>query len=45
MYWGAFLIWLVDTVVAYIESGAEYFIPASPDMINDTFLRFSAVAF
>lgn len=44
MYWGAFLMWLVDAVVAYIELGAEYFIPSFPDMINDTFFGFSAVA-
>lgn len=44
MYWGASLMWLVDAVVAYIEEGAEYFIPAVPDMINDTFLGFSSVS-
>lgn len=43
MYWGAFLMWLVDAVVAYMESGAEYFTPATSDMVNDTFLGFSAV--
>lgn len=43
MYWGASLMWLVDAVVAYIESGAEYFVPAVSDMVNDTFLGFSVV--
>ncbi|MCM1530297.1 MAG: hypothetical protein NC093_09925 [Alistipes sp.] len=44
MYCGASLMWLVDAIVAYMESGAEYFIPSVSDMVNDTFLGFSAVA-
>ena len=38
MYWGA-------SVVEYIELGAEYFTPASSDMLNDAFLGLSVVAF
>ncbi len=44
MFWGASLMWLVDAVVEYLESGAEYFSPAAADMLNDTFLGFSVVA-
>lgn len=44
MFWGASLMWLVDAVVEYIEDGADYFVPASADMINDAFLGFSVVA-
>ena len=40
MYWGASLMWMVD-----IELGAEYFTPASSDMLNDAFLGLSVVAF
>ncbi len=44
MYWGASLMWLVDSVVEYIEAGAEFFTPAVEDMINDAFLGVSVVA-
>lgn len=45
MYWGASLMWLVDAVVEYLESGAEYFVPAAADMLNDGFLGLSVIAF
>ena len=45
MYWGASLMWLVDAVVEYLEAGAEYFVPAAADMLNDGFLGPSVVAF
>ncbi|MBR2524276.1 MAG: hypothetical protein IKE53_07570 [Clostridiales bacterium] len=45
MYWGASLMWLVDAIFEYSELGAEYFNPATSDMINDAFLGLSAVAF
>lgn len=45
MYWGASLMWLVDAVVEYMEAGAEYFLPAGADMINDGFLGLSVAAF
>ncbi len=44
MYWGASLMWLVDSVVEYIEAGAEFFTPAAADMINDSYLGLSVVA-
>ena len=45
MFVGASLMWFVDAVVEYIELGAEYFTPAPADMLNDTFLGLSVVAF
>ncbi|MCR4775084.1 MAG: hypothetical protein K5869_01760 [Saccharofermentans sp.] len=44
MYWGASLMWLVDSVVEYIEEGAEFFTPAAADMVNDAYLGLSVVA-
>lgn len=38
MLWGASLMWFVDAIVEYAELGAEYFVPAAEDMINDGFL-------
>lgn len=43
MYWGASLMWLVDSVVEYIEAGAEFFTPSAADMINDSYLGLSVV--
>ena len=43
MFWGASLMWLVDAAVEYIEDGADYFIPSSGDMLNDTFLGLTVV--
>ena len=45
IYWGASLMWLVDGIMEYAESGAEYFLPASEDMLNDLFLGFCVAAF
>ena len=45
MFWGASLMWMVDAIVEYVELKAAYFTPALEDMINDTFLGFSVVAF
>lgn len=45
MYWGASLMWLVDAVAEYMEMGAEYFLPAAADMVNDGFLGLSVAAF
>lgn len=45
MFWGASLMWFVDAIVEYIELGAEYFNPALEDMINDSFLGLSVIAF
>ena len=44
MFWGASLMWLVDSVVEYIEAPAEFFAPAASDMINDSYLGLSVVA-
>lgn len=44
MFWGASLMWLVDSVVEYIEAPAEFFTPAASDMINDFYLGLSVVA-
>ena len=43
MYWGASLMWLVDSVVEYIEACAEFFTPETADMINDSYLGLSVV--
>ncbi len=45
MYWGASLMWLGDAIFEYAELGAEYFAPALEDMLNDTFLGLSVIAF
>ena len=45
MFWGASLMWFVDAIAEYIELGAEYFNPALEDMINDSFLGLSVIAF
>lgn len=44
MYWGASLMWFVDAIFEYAELGAEYFVPAPVDMLNDFFLGLSVVA-
>lgn len=43
MYWGAALMWLADAVFEYAEQGADYFVPAAADMLNDAFLGVCAV--
>lgn len=43
IYWGASLMWFVDAVVEYLETGAEYFTPSAGDMLNDLFLGLSVV--
>ena len=45
MFWGASLMWMVDAIAEYVELKAAYFTPALEDMINDSFLGFSVVAF
>ncbi|MBR3439332.1 MAG: hypothetical protein IKH13_07515 [Clostridia bacterium] len=44
MYWGASLMWLVDSVVEYLEVKDEFFNPAIKDMVNDAYLGLSVVA-
>ena len=43
MFWGASLMWLVDAVVEYINTGADYFKPSAEVMLNDLFLGLSVV--
>jgi len=45
MFWGASIMWFVDAIAEYMEMGAEYFTPALEDMINDSFLGLSVIAF
>lgn len=45
MFWGASLMWLVDAIFEYAELGADYFVPAAADLLNDAFLGLSVVAF
>ena len=44
MYWGASLMWLLDAIFEYAELGAESFVPAPLDMLNDFYLGLSVVA-
>ena len=44
MYWGASIMWLVDAIFAYAEEGADSFVPAPLDMLNDLYLGLSVVA-
>ena len=44
IYWGASLMWLVDTAFEYWNKGAEYFNPTVASMLNDTYLGLAAVA-
>ena len=45
LYWGAAIMWFVDVVAEYMEYKAAYFTPAVSEIINDTFLGLSVVAF
>ena len=44
MYWGASLMWLIDAIFAYAEEGADSFVPAPLDMLNDFYLGLSVAA-
>lgn len=44
LYWGASLMWFVDAIFEYAELGADYFVPAPADMLNDFYLGLSVVA-
>jgi predicted secreted protein len=44
MYWGASLMWFIDAIFEYAELGAESFVPAPLDMLNDFYLGLSVVA-
>ena len=45
MFWGASLMWLGDAVWEYAELHEKFFTPEPADMLNDTFLGLSVVAF
>ena len=45
LFWGAAIMWVVDALFEYAELKAEYFNPALEDMINDSFLGLSVIAF
>lgn len=44
MYWGASLMWLVDTIAEYIELQSKFFNPNLNDIVNDSLLGISIVA-
>lgn len=44
MLWGASIMWLADAVFAYLREGASIFVQEIPEMANDAFLGFCAVA-
>lgn len=44
LFWGASLMWLIDSVFEYAELGAEFFTPEVQDMLNDAYLGLSVVA-
>lgn len=44
IYWGACLMWLVDSVVEYINEGAAFFDQTPAKMLNDSYLGLSVVA-
>lgn len=44
IYWGASLMWIVDSIVEYIAFPIEFFYPLPKDMLNDAFLGASCVA-
>ena len=44
MYWGASIMWFVDSIFEYAELGSEAFVPSPLDMLNDLYLGLSVVA-
>lgn len=44
MFWGASLMWFVDSIAEYIEDRNAIFTPTGAEVLNDTFLGFSVVA-
>ncbi|SHH31987.1 hypothetical protein [Sporanaerobacter acetigenes] len=44
MYWGASLMWFVDSIFEYAELHEKFFRPAIEDMINDFYLGLSVIA-
>lgn len=44
LFWGASLMWLVDTVFSYAELGAASFTPTPEELLNGLFLGLSVMA-
>jgi len=44
MYWGASLMWMVDSIFEFVEDAEAFFNPAPADMLNDFFLGLTVVA-
>lgn len=44
IFWGASIMWLVDSVFEYSGMGADFFTPAPTDMLNDLYLGLSVTA-
>lgn len=44
MYWGASLMWLVDAIAEFVQTGAEMFAVSGEDVLNDLLLGLSVVA-
>ncbi|MBD5143165.1 MAG: hypothetical protein HDT22_06100 [Ruminococcus sp.] len=45
MYWGAALMWLVDMIFEYIELQEEFFVVFMQNILNDSLLGISVIAF
>lgn len=44
MYWGASIMWFVDSIFEYAELHEKVFTPAPAEMLNDFYLGLSVVA-
>lgn len=44
IFWGASLMWFVDTAVSYLSSGADIFHVSSAEMLDQTILGLSVTA-
>lgn len=44
IFWGASLMWLVDSVFEYFRIGVKMFTPDPADMLNDLYLGLSVTA-
>lgn len=44
MYWGASIMWFVDSIFEYAELHAKFFTPEPAEMLNDFYLGLSVVA-
>lgn len=45
LYWGASMMWTVDSICEYFSDTTTIFNPSGAELINDGFLGLSAVAF